>query len=75
MSEYQQMDMPEFPANGKKIILSVIIGIIVIVALWKSSVTIGAGEAGVLFKTFGEGVEKDRTYTCLLYTSPSPRDS
>ncbi len=63
MSEYQQMDMPEFPANGKKIILSVIIGIIVIVALWKSSVTIGAGEAGVLFKTFGEGVEKDRTYT------------
>ena len=63
MSEYQQMDMPEFPANGKKIILSVVIGIIVIVALWKSSVTIGAGEACVLFKTFGEGVEKDRTYT------------
>jgi regulator of protease activity HflC (stomatin/prohibitin superfamily) len=57
------MDMPEFPANGKKIILSVVIGIIVIVALWNSSVTIGAGEAGVLFKTFGDGVEKDRPYT------------
>lgn len=63
MSDYQQMDMPEFPANGKRILTFVILGILAIVLFWKSSVTIGAGEAGVLFKTFGDGVEKDRTYT------------
>ena len=63
MSDYQQMDMPEFPANGKRILTIVILGILAIVLFWKSSVTIGAGEAGVLFKTFGDGVEKDRTYT------------
>ncbi|HSH64821.1 MAG TPA: prohibitin family protein [Bacteroidia bacterium] len=55
--------MPEFPANGKRILTIVILGILAIVLFWKSSVTIGAGEAGVLFKTFGDGVEKDRTYT------------
>lgn len=63
MSDYQQMDMPEFPANGKRILTFVILGILAIILFWKSSVTIGAGEAGVLFKTFGDGVEKDRTYT------------
>jgi len=63
MSDYQQMDMPEFPANGKRILTFVILGILAIVLFWKSSVTIGAGEAGVLFKTFGDGVEKDRPYT------------
>jgi regulator of protease activity HflC (stomatin/prohibitin superfamily) len=63
MSDYQQMDMPEFPANGKRILTIVILGILAIILFWKSSVTIGAGEAGVLFKTFGDGVEKDRTYT------------
>lgn len=63
MSDYQQMDMPEFPANGKRILTFVILGILAIILFWKSSVTIGAGEAGVLFKTFGDGVEKDRPYT------------
>lgn len=62
MAEYQQMEMPEFPANGKRIIVSVVIGIFVLIFLWKSSVTIGAGDAGVLFKTFSNGVETDRTY-------------
>lgn len=62
MADYQQMDMPEFPKSGKKIILTVILTLILLVVLWKSSVTIKAGEAGVLFKTFGDGVETEHTY-------------
>jgi regulator of protease activity HflC (stomatin/prohibitin superfamily) len=62
MADYQQMDMPEFPKNGKRIILSVVVGLILIVVMWKSSVTIGAGESGVLFKTLGNGVDTENTY-------------
>jgi len=44
-----------------KIALPVVIAIIVLVViLSKSAVTIGSGEAGVLFKTFGEGVVTDK---------------
>jgi regulator of protease activity HflC (stomatin/prohibitin superfamily) len=43
-----------------KIGLPIIIGLIVLVILFaKSAVTINSGEAGVLFKTFGEGVVVD----------------
>ena len=43
-----------------KIALPLIIGIIVfVIVLSKSAVTIDSGEAGVLFKTFGEGVVTD----------------
>ncbi|MBU3822256.1 prohibitin family protein [Flavobacteriaceae bacterium XHP0103] len=43
-----------------KITIPVIIAIIiVIIVLTKSAVTIGSGQAGVLFKTFGEGVVID----------------
>jgi len=62
MSDYQQMDMPEFPKNGKRIILSVVIGLVLVVVMWKSSVTIGAGQSGVLFETLGNGVNTDHTY-------------
>lgn len=62
MADYEQMDMPEFPKNGKRIILTIISVIILIIVMWKSSVTIGAGQAGVLFKTFGDGVETEHTY-------------
>lgn len=62
MSDYQQMDMPEFPKSGKRIILTIIASVILIIVLWKSSVTIGAGEGGVLFKTFGDGVETEHTF-------------
>ena len=37
----------------------IIIGIIALIFLSKSTVTIDSGEAGVLFKTFGEGVVTD----------------
>jgi regulator of protease activity HflC (stomatin/prohibitin superfamily) len=62
MSDYQQMDMPEFPKSGKKVILTVILGIILIITLWKSSVTINSGESGVLFKTFSGGIDTETTY-------------
>ncbi|HLT33080.1 MAG TPA: prohibitin family protein [Aquaticitalea sp.] len=43
-----------------KIVLpAIIIGIILIILLAKSAVTIGSGEAGVLYKTFGGGVVTD----------------
>lgn len=38
----------------------VIVAIVVVILLTKSAVTIGSGEAGVLFKTFGEGVVIDK---------------
>ncbi|NNK72767.1 MAG: prohibitin family protein, partial [Flavobacteriaceae bacterium] len=43
-----------------KIGLPIIIGLIVLIILFsKSAVTIESGEAGVLFKTFGDGVVTD----------------
>ncbi|MFH4969032.1 prohibitin family protein [Gaetbulibacter sp. M240] len=35
---------------------AIIVGVFAIILIAKSAVTIGSGEAGVLFKTFGEGV-------------------
>ena len=65
-----------------KIGLPALIGALVIfVFAIKTFVNIGYGEAGVLFKTFGNGVVTDEpplgeglNIVCLLYTSPSPRD-
>lgn len=48
--------MDKLPKVGIPIIITVIILIIV---LAKSAVTIGSGEAGVLYKTFGDGVVTD----------------
>ena len=62
MAEYQQMDMPEFPKNGKRVIISVILGLIIVVTLFKSSVTISGGQGGVLFKTFSGGIDTEHTY-------------
>ena len=43
-----------------KIGLPIIIGLVILViAISKSAVTIGSGEAGVLYKTFGGGVVTD----------------
>ena len=44
-----------------KIGLPIIVGLIVIIILiGKSAVTIGSGQAGVLYKTFGDGVVTDK---------------
>lgn len=46
----------------KKIVIPVILLIVTLVFVIKSSITIKAGEAGVLFRTFGGGVKTDKTY-------------
>jgi len=46
----------------KKVIIPVILLIVLAVFVIKSSITIKAGEAGVLFQTFGNGVKTDKTY-------------
>ncbi len=46
----------------KKIVIPVIALIVIFVFIVKSSITIEAGEAGVLFQTFSGGVKTDRTY-------------
>jgi regulator of protease activity HflC (stomatin/prohibitin superfamily) len=48
--------MEKLPKVGLPILLGIILTIVIIA---KSAVTIGSGEAGVLFKTFGEGVVID----------------
>jgi len=59
---YQQKQ-PEFDPNTiKKVILPIIGVIVLIIFIAKSSITINAGEAGVLFQTFGGGVKTDKTY-------------
>jgi regulator of protease activity HflC (stomatin/prohibitin superfamily) len=55
----QEYGIPEISKAGKFGIGGIIIAIILLVALWKSSVNIGYGEAGVLFKTLGGGVVTD----------------
>jgi prohibitin 1 len=62
MAEYQQVDMPEFPKNGGRIILTAVLGLIIVVGLWKSSVTIPGGQGGVLFKTFSGGIDLENNY-------------
>lgn len=62
MSDYQQMEMPEFPKFGKNIVYIIMGAFALLIVVFKSSVTVGAGEAGVLFRTFGEGVVVDKTY-------------
>ena len=51
-------NFPEFKIN-KGLVGSIVLLVIVVIVLFKSAITIKAGEAGVLFKTFGGGVETD----------------
>lgn len=46
----------------KKIVIPIVLLIVVFVFIIKSSITIKAGEAGVLFQTFSGGVKTDKTY-------------
>jgi len=38
------------------------LGLVILISIFKMSVTIGGGEAGVLFRTFGGGVDLESTY-------------
>jgi len=44
----------------KKLIPGIAIFIVIIIFISKSTVTISSGQAGVLFRTFGEGVVTDK---------------
>ena len=65
--------MQKLPKIGLPVVLLVVV---VLIFVSKSSINIGYGEAGVLFKTFGGGVVTDEPalgegfhIICLLYTS------
>tara|TARA_R110001592_G_scaffold53528_9_gene164124 strand:- start:923 stop:1762 length:840 start_codon:yes stop_codon:yes gene_type:complete len=60
--EYEQMKTPEFPKNGLRVVITVILGFIFLIMMWKSSVTIKSGEGGVLFKTFSNGIDLENVY-------------
>ncbi len=59
MSAYNQPTTINFP---KKLIALIPIVIILIIFISKSTETIKSGQAGVLYRTFGGGVEVDKTY-------------
>jgi len=52
--------MDKLPKIGLPIIVTIII---IVVLIAKSAVTVGPGEAGVLFERFGKGVNVDKTYS------------
>lgn len=53
-----QIDL-NFPKGGA-LLIPVVIAIIILIS--KSTVTIGPGEAGVLFERFGDGINTEKTY-------------
>ncbi|MBL4668163.1 MAG: prohibitin family protein [Flavobacteriales bacterium] len=53
--------MPEFPKNGKRMILTVVIGILFFIIMFKSVKKIDGGEGGVLFKAT-TGIDTENTY-------------
>jgi regulator of protease activity HflC (stomatin/prohibitin superfamily) len=51
--------MEKLPKIGLPILFTIVV---LIILISKSAVTIGSGQAGVLYKTFGNGVVTDKTY-------------
>jgi regulator of protease activity HflC (stomatin/prohibitin superfamily) len=62
MADYQQMDVPEFPKGGAKVIIGVVIGFIVLIGLWKSFQTVRGGQGGVLFR-LTTGIDTENTFS------------
>lgn len=53
------------PANPKKILRYILIGFVglfVLIVIFNMSVTISGGQAGVLFRTFSGGIDRETTY-------------
>jgi len=48
--------------TSKTLIIGIIVVVVLLIGVLKMSITINAGEAGVLFKTFGGGVDTAQTY-------------
>ncbi len=53
-----QIDI-QFPKGGLFLVIVIVLGIILVS---KSTVTIGPGEGGVLFERFGDGINTEKTY-------------
>lgn len=49
-----------FPKGG---LFFIILAVIAIIAFTKSTVTIGPGEGGVIFKSLGDGIDTEKTYS------------
>jgi len=62
MNTYQQPNFDSLNPKKLRIIFLIIGFIILMIFLAKASVTINAGQSGVLFRTFSDGVQTDRTY-------------
>lgn len=53
------------PSNPKKILMWILVGFVglfLFIVVLNMSVTISGGEAGVLFRTFGGGIDRENTY-------------
>jgi len=48
--------------TSRTLIIGIIVVVVLLIGVLKMSITINAGEAGVLFKTFGGGVDTAQTY-------------
>lgn len=48
--------------TSKTLIIGIIVVVVLLIGVLKMSITINAGEAGVMFKTFGGGVDTAQTY-------------
>lgn len=60
--DYKEPNFEEFSQKGKRVAIIVGIVLVSLIIIIKSSITIDAGEGGVLFKTFGGGVVTDQVY-------------
>ncbi|MFY0643300.1 MAG: prohibitin family protein [Bacteroidia bacterium] len=59
MSKFNNINRPRMPRN----IFTLVIGIIVLISvLGRSTITVRAGQGGVMYRTFGGGINVDRTY-------------
>lgn len=53
---------PSSPKNVLRAIAIGLIGLVALIVIFNMSVTISGGEAGVLFRTFGGGIDQETTY-------------
>ncbi len=63
MSDFETFRMPRLPKGRVNLIVVAIVIFVLLITVWKSSRTIGAGEAGVLFRPFSGGVDLEKTFT------------
>jgi len=62
MANYNQAQFNNLPKPRVRIILLIAGVIFLLIFLSQSSVTISAGQSGVLFRTFGGGIDREVTY-------------